>query len=58
MLYIYRVPHSTDEIQTSGTNTRATISRADQLRYEQLIKEQTELKKQIDIVYNIVSTLI
>uniref|UniRef100_A0A914D3L9 G-protein coupled receptors family 3 profile domain-containing protein n=1 Tax=Acrobeloides nanus TaxID=290746 RepID=A0A914D3L9_9BILA len=49
ILHVYRVPHDSDEIQTSGTNLRATISRPDQLRYEQLIKEQTELKKQIDM---------
>lgn len=41
---------SKEEAQFGGTNSRSTMSRTDQLRYEQLHKENVELKRQIDIV--------
>lgn len=49
VLYVYRTPMSKEEAQFGGTNSRSTMSRTDQLRYEQLHKENVELKRQIDI---------
>jgi gamma-aminobutyric acid type B receptor len=49
VLYIYRTPLSKEEATFGSTNARATMSRTDQLRYEQLHKEHNELKRQIEI---------
>uniref|UniRef100_A0AC34PUZ2 G-protein coupled receptors family 3 profile domain-containing protein n=1 Tax=Panagrolaimus sp. JU765 TaxID=591449 RepID=A0AC34PUZ2_9BILA len=49
ILHIYRVPQSKDEANMAHAFLRSTISKSDQLRLEQLMKENNELKKQIDI---------
>lgn len=53
ILHIYRVPQSKDEATIANAYLRSTISKSDQMKFEQLMKENTELKKQIDIVSSI-----
>lgn len=48
MAYIYRVPHSKDE--QSGGLGRSKLTKAEQNRFQQLLVENEELKKQIEIV--------
>ena len=48
--HVYKVPQSKDEAAIANAYLRSTISKSDQLRFEQLMKENNELKKQIDIV--------
>ncbi|VDM46542.1 unnamed protein product [Toxocara canis] len=50
ILYIYRVPESSDEGSVTGTQVRTKLSKAEQKRFEQLIVENAELKRQIEIV--------
>ncbi|KAI6226477.1 Gamma-aminobutyric acid type B receptor subunit 1 [Aphelenchoides fujianensis] len=47
-VYIYRTPASKEDAMTGNSNPRNTISRSEQLRYEQLVKENNELKRQIE----------
>ncbi|KAI6229253.1 Gamma-aminobutyric acid type B receptor subunit 1 [Aphelenchoides besseyi] len=47
-LYIYRTPASKEDAMTGNSNPRNTVSRSEQLRYEQLVKENVELKRQIE----------
>uniref|UniRef100_A0A914UIZ6 G-protein coupled receptors family 3 profile domain-containing protein n=1 Tax=Plectus sambesii TaxID=2011161 RepID=A0A914UIZ6_9BILA len=47
MAYIYRVPHSKDE--QGGGLSRSKLTRAEQNRFQQLLVENDELKKQIEI---------
>uniref|UniRef100_A0A7E4VF70 G_PROTEIN_RECEP_F3_4 domain-containing protein n=1 Tax=Panagrellus redivivus TaxID=6233 RepID=A0A7E4VF70_PANRE len=52
IVHIYRVTQSKDEAALANACLRSTISKSDQLRFEQLMKENSELKKQIDIREN------
>lgn len=50
-MFSYRTPASKEDmISGPNSNTHSTISRSEQLRYEQLIKENHELKRQIETV--------
>lgn len=55
--YIYRVPFANDDTNGNGGDigggsiySRSKLSKAERSRYEQLISENDELKKQIEIV--------
>jgi hypothetical protein len=49
-LYVYRTPASKEDALSGNSNIHSTISRTEQLRYEQLVKENHELKRQIETV--------
>ncbi|VDK42132.1 unnamed protein product [Anisakis simplex] len=55
ILYIYRVPESSDQSSVSArahgvAQIRTKLTKIEQKRYEQLLVENTELKRQIEIV--------
>uniref|UniRef100_A0A915EEN6 G-protein coupled receptors family 3 profile domain-containing protein n=1 Tax=Ditylenchus dipsaci TaxID=166011 RepID=A0A915EEN6_9BILA len=52
IIYIYNTPHSSDDTANTSSfndNQRSNIFKSDQLRYLQLVKENNELKRQIEI---------
>ena len=50
LLFIYRNPDVSKEEQNNQFQ-ESTASQAEQLRYQQLLKENAELKRQIDMVH-------
>lgn len=49
MAHIYRIPSSADDNSATGHQIRSTLTKAEQKRFEQLIHENAELKRQIGI---------
>ena len=50
LLFIYRNPEMTKEEQNYQFQ-ESTASQAEQMRYQHLLKENAELKRQIDMVW-------